>query len=151
MRRAAVAEGLAPAGAPGSMFSLSAHRVGAGDPASTGADGFQPADRIRADRPVRREGVTVSVESEDGRTSTAGTAGVDEAMVEQAKGILAVMFAITPDEALLLMQAFAGQEFPSLADVADHVVSVATEPPGFDVDLVRERLTLLLFADGATL
>ena len=33
-------------------------------------------------------------------------------MVEQAKGILAVMFAITPDEALILMQAFAGQEFP---------------------------------------
>jgi hypothetical protein len=93
----------------------------------------------------------VSVESKDGRTSTAGTAEVDEAMVEQAKGILAVMFAITPDEALLLMRAFAGQEFPSLADVAEHVVSVATEPPGVDVDLVRERLTLLLFADGATL
>jgi AmiR/NasT family two-component response regulator len=87
----------------------------------------------------------------DDRTSAARTPEADEAMVEQAKGILAVMFALTPDEALVLMQAFAGQEFPSLADLAEHVVSVATEPPGVDVDLVRERLTLLLFADGMTL
>ena len=93
----------------------------------------------------------MSVESKDGRTSAARAPEADEAMVEQAKGILAVMFAITPDEALLLMQAFAGLEFPSLADLAEHVVSVATEPPGVDVGLVRERLTLLLFADGATL
>jgi hypothetical protein len=93
----------------------------------------------------------VSVESRDDRTRTARTPEADEAMVEQAKGILAVMFAITPDEALLLMQAFAGKEFPSVADLAEHVVSVATEPPGVDVDLVRERLTLLLFADGTAL
>jgi hypothetical protein len=93
----------------------------------------------------------VSVESRDDRTRTARTPEADEAMVEQAKGILAVMFAITPDEALLLMQVFAGQEFPSVADLAEHVVSVATEPPGVDVDLVRERLTLLLFADGTAL
>ena len=93
----------------------------------------------------------MSVESRDDRTSAARTPEADEAMVEQAKGILAVMFAVTPDEALLLMQAFAGQEFPSVADLAEHVVSVATEPPGVDVDLERERLTLLLFADGAGL
>ena len=95
----------------------------------------------------------MSVQSSGDRTTAARAprADADEAMVEQAKGILAVMFAITPDEALILMQAFAGQEFPTLADLAAHVVSVATEPPGIDVDLVRERLTLLLFADGAAL
>ncbi len=71
---------------------------------------------------------------------------VDDALVEQAKGILAVMFAITPEEALLVMQAFAGQEFPTLGELAGHVVAVATEPP-VGPDIVRERLTLLLFAE----
>lgn len=71
---------------------------------------------------------------------------VDHALVEQAKGILAVMFAITPEEALVLMQAFAGQEFPTLGELAEHVVAVATEPP-VGPDLARERLTLLLFAE----
>jgi hypothetical protein len=93
----------------------------------------------------------MSVRSSGDSTTAARTAEVDEAVVEQAKGILAVMFAITPDEALLLMQAFAGQEFRTLPDLAVHVVSVATGPPGIDVELVRERLTLLLFADGGAL
>lgn len=72
---------------------------------------------------------------------------MQDPQIEQAKGILAVMFAITPDEAMLLMRAFAGVEFPTIGELADHVIAVATQPPGVDVDLVRERLTLLLFAD----
>lgn len=93
----------------------------------------------------------MSVESPGDSRTAPRTPAVDHALVEQAKGILAVIFAITPDEALLLMRAFAGQEFPTLAELAEHVVSVATEPSGVDVDLVRERLTLLLFANGASL
>jgi hypothetical protein len=57
------------------------------------------------------------------------------------------MFAITPEEALLVMQAFAGAEFPTLELLAAHVVAVATEPPG-GPDVARQRLTLLLFAQG---
>jgi hypothetical protein len=72
---------------------------------------------------------------------------LEDPIVEQAKGILAVMFAITPEEALLIMRAFAGVEYPTLAELAEHVVAVATEPPG-GPDLARERLTLLLFAPG---
>ena len=71
----------------------------------------------------------------------------EDPVVEQAKGILAVMFAITPAEALLVMQAFAGAEFPTLGLLAAHVVAVATEPPG-GPDVARQRLTLLLFAEG---
>ena len=71
----------------------------------------------------------------------------EDPVVEQAKGILAVMFAITPEEALLVMQAFAGAEFPTLGELAAHVVEVATEPPG-GPDVARQRLTLLLFAEG---
>lgn len=71
----------------------------------------------------------------------------DDAVVEQAKGILAVMFAITPEEALLIMRAFTGHEFPTLGELAEHVVAVATEPPG-GPDIARQRLTLLLFAEA---
>ncbi|WP_091757137.1 ANTAR domain-containing protein [Pedococcus cremeus] len=71
----------------------------------------------------------------------------EDPVVEQAKGILAVMFAITPGEALLVMRAFAGAEFPTLGELAAHVVAVATEPPG-GPDVARHRLTLLLFAEG---
>jgi hypothetical protein len=78
-----------------------------------------------------------------------GVPEVEDPVVEQAKGILAVMFAITPEEALLIMQAFAGVEYPTLAELAAHVVAVATEPPG-GPDVARERLTLLLFAPGAS-
>lgn len=78
---------------------------------------------------------------------TAAAQELEDPMVEQAKGILAVMFAITPEEALLIMQAFAGVEYPTLGELAEHVVAVATEPPG-GPDVARERLTLLLFAPG---
>lgn len=71
----------------------------------------------------------------------------EDPVVEQAKGILAVMFAITPEEALVVMQAFAGAEFPTLELLAAHVVAVATEPPG-GPEVARQRLTLLLFAEG---
>ena len=71
----------------------------------------------------------------------------EDPVVEQAKGILAVMFAITPQEALLVMQAFAGAEFPTLGELAAHVVAVSTQPPG-GPELARQRLTLLLFAEG---
>lgn len=71
----------------------------------------------------------------------------EDPVVEQAKGILAVMFAITPEEALIVMQAFAEAEFPTLELLAAHVVAVATEPPG-GPDVARQRLTLLLFAKG---
>lgn len=105
---------------------------------------------MRASLPAEKE-TAVSVGSASEGVATAGVPVVDDPRIEQAKGILAVMFAITPQEASLLMRAFAGHEFPTLGELAGHVVSVATEPPGVDVDLVRERLTLLLFADGAQL
>jgi hypothetical protein len=86
----------------------------------------------------------VSVES---TPVTTAAQELEDSVVEQAKGILAVMFGITPEEALLIMQAFAGVEYPTLAELAAHVVSVATLPPG-GPDVARERLTLLLFAPG---
>jgi hypothetical protein len=90
----------------------------------------------------------VSVEStHEGVAAT--VPGVEDPTVEQAKGILAVMFAITPDEALLLMKAFAGREFPTLSELAHHVVAVATDVPPGGTDVARQRLTLLLFAEGA--
>lgn len=76
-----------------------------------------------------------------------GQAELEDAAVEQAKGILAVTFGITPEEALVLMQAFAGQEFPTLAELAAHVVAVSTAPPA-GPEAARQRLSLLLFADG---
>jgi len=88
----------------------------------------------------------VSAESTHDLVAVPSLPELDDAVVEQAKGILAVMFAITPEEALLLMQAFAGQEFPTLGELAEHVVAVATEPPA-GPDLARQRLTLLLFAE----
>lgn len=89
----------------------------------------------------------MSVESTHGGVSAIAPE-VEDPTVEQAKGILAVMFAITPEEALLLMKAFAGREFPTLGELAHHVVAVATDVPPGGTDVARERLTLLLFAEG---
>jgi hypothetical protein len=89
----------------------------------------------------------VSAEHPSELTAPASVTPHEDPLVEQAKGILAVMFAITPEEALLVMEAFAGAEFPTLELLAAHVVAVATQPPG-GPDIARQRLTLLLFAEG---
>lgn len=115
--------------------------------ATTVAGGFKTPDRrnARAGVPAERM-ASVSVESTPVRV---GVPEVEDPVVEQAKGILAVMFAITTEEALLIMQAFAGVEYPTLPELAAHVVAVATQPPG-GPDVARERLTLLLFAPDAS-
>lgn len=96
-----------------------------------------------------RRGLLVSADATPEPVAQPSVTIHEDPVVEQAKGILAVMFAITPGEALLVMQAFAGAEFPTLGELAAHVVAVATEPPG-GPDVARHRLTLLLFAEGGT-
>lgn len=71
---------------------------------------------------------------------------VEGAATEQAKGILSVAFTVSPDEAHLLLEVRARETELGIERLAELVVEHSTQPWGGDVDLVRERLAILLFA-----
>jgi hypothetical protein len=71
---------------------------------------------------------------------------VEGAATEQAKGILSVAFTVSPDEARLLLEVRALETGLEVERLAQLVVEHSTQPWGGDVDLVRERLAILLFA-----
>lgn len=71
---------------------------------------------------------------------------VEGAATEQAKGILSVAFTVSPDEAHLLLEVRARETELEVERLAELVVEHSTQPWGGDVDLVRERLAVLLFA-----
>lgn len=72
--------------------------------------------------------------------------GLEGAATEQAKGILSVAFTVSPDEAHLLLEVRAREAALEVERLAELVVEHSTQPWGGDVDLVRERLAVLLFA-----
>ena len=71
---------------------------------------------------------------------------VEGAATEQAKGILSVAFTVSPDEGRLLLEVRALETGLEVERLAELVVEHSTQPWGGDVDLVRERLAVLLFA-----
>ena len=68
------------------------------------------------------------------------------ATIEQAKGIIGVLFALSPDEALLVLQACAQQGELNVHELARKTIELSAQPVGGDIESVRRRLTLLLFA-----
>jgi hypothetical protein len=73
-------------------------------------------------------------------------ATVQRAEIEQAKAMVALIFAITPSEAVGLLSLAVDQRGWSLAEVARAVLDLSRQPRGGDLDLVRHRFTLLLFS-----
>jgi hypothetical protein len=72
-----------------------------------------------------------------------------QAEIEQAKAMVALIFAITPSEAVGLLSLAVDQRGWSLATVARAVLDLSRQPRGGDLDLVRHRFTLLLFSHMA--
>jgi len=73
-------------------------------------------------------------------------AALEQAEIEQAKAMVALIFAITPSEAVGLLSLAVDQRSWSLAKVAHTVLDLSRQPRGGDLDLVRHRFTLLLFS-----
>lgn len=71
---------------------------------------------------------------------------VEGVATEQAKGILSVAFTVSPDEARLLLEVRARETELEIERLAELVVEHSTQPWGGDVDLVRERLAIVLFS-----
>jgi hypothetical protein len=69
-----------------------------------------------------------------------------QAEIEQAKAMVALIFAITPSEAVGLLTLAVDQRSWSLAKVAHTVVELSRQPRGGDLEVVRHRFTLLLFS-----
>lgn len=67
--------------------------------------------------------------------------------VEQAKGMIALIFAITPGEAMGLLSLAVDQRGWKLAKVARTVLELSRQPQGGDLSLVRHRFTLFLFSN----
>lgn len=69
------------------------------------------------------------------------------APIEQAKGIVSVLFAVAPEEAFLLLQVAALQRQETVRRTARQVVSTAVDqPPGGAFGQVHEHVTKLLFS-----
>lgn len=69
------------------------------------------------------------------------------APIEQAKGIVSVLFAVAPEEAFLLLQVAALQRQETVRRTARHVVDTAVnQPPGAALSHVHEHVTRLLFS-----
>lgn len=79
-----------------------------------------------------------------GRQSTRSGA---KAEVEQAKGMIALIFAITPVEAMGLLSLAVDQRRWSLGKVARTVLELSRQPKGGDLGMVRHRFTLFLFSN----
>jgi hypothetical protein len=73
-------------------------------------------------------------------------AGLVQTEVEQAKAMVALIFAITPSEALGLLSLAVDQRGWSLATVARTLLDLSRQPQGGDLEMVRHRFTLLLFS-----
>jgi len=70
------------------------------------------------------------------------------APIEQAKGIVSLLFAVAPEEAFLLLQVAALQRQETVRRTARHVVDTAVnQPPGGAFSEVHEHVTMLLFSD----
>lgn len=78
--------------------------------------------------------------------AAATSAPAQRATIEQAKGIIGVLFALSPDEALMVLQACAQQGELSVHELAQKTIALSAQPVGGDIEAVRRRLTLLLFA-----
>ena len=73
-------------------------------------------------------------------------AAAQQAEIEQAKAMVALIFAITPSEAVGLLTLAVDQRSWGLAKVAHTVLDLSRQPRGGDLDMVRHRFTLLLFS-----
>ena len=71
---------------------------------------------------------------------------VQQAEIEQAKAMVALIFAITPSEAVGLLTLAVDQRGWTLAKVAHTVLDLSRQPRGGDLDMVRHRFTLFLFS-----
>lgn len=83
------------------------------------------------------------------RTAVAGAGALlrSWAPIEQAKGMVALMFAVTPEEAFLLLRVAARQQGLTVRQASRRVIAHAAQPPGGDLELVRGRLTIFLFSE----